>query len=575
LRSVVIMRPEFRAGYAFSTAIELLLIVCLLVSCAQIGLGGGNYDEAWSIQPTADGGYVVAGHTYSNKSDADHGFSDHWKVLLNPSSNMEWQKRIGENSSEDAHIAKKTSDGGQGVAGRAGSNNDNASSHLDSCIVQPGKINCTLAATDWTCSGSAGNVASTAESADTYAWFITNGAITSESNAQSISFTAGASGTTRLTLIVTKMGIWNKCHKEIAIKPRPECSWGSNAPVCNGTAVRFTGPSAMDAYQWEFGDGQTGISQDPVHLYPAPGTYAVTLKAAKGSCWSDCTREISIVPGPDCSWSSNAPVCNGTPVQFSGPAGMDDYRWEFGDGEASSERDPAHLYPAPGSYMVNLTAAKGGCSRTCSGIVEVRPTPDCSWSSNAPVCNGTPLQFSGPAGMDSYLWEFGDGQTSSERDPAHLYNAPGSYMVNLATSKGDCSRTCSGIVEVSSHPDCSWSSNAPVCNGTPLQFSGPAGMDSYLWEFGDGQTSSERDPAHLYSAVGSYDVSLLVGQDGCSKECAKEIAILSGPECSSASNPSAYNETPAQSKGPPETDSRQLASTDGQASSIGGRIYPG
>ena len=92
--------------------------------------------------------------------------------------------------------------------------------------------------------------------------------------------------------------------------------------------------------------------------------------------------------------------------------------------------DPVHLYPSSGTYMVNLTVTKGGCTKTCPGKVEVRPVPDCSWTSSSPICNGTVVQFSSPAGMDSYSWDFGDGQVSSAQGASHLYSAPGTYTVN-------------------------------------------------------------------------------------------------------------------------------------------------
>ena len=567
------MRLEFRAGDAFRTAIELLLLICLLASCGQKCLGGSNHDEAWSIQQTADGGYVVAGYTYSNNSDmsGNHGFSDRWRVLLNPSGNMEWQKRPGGTPYDEAYSVRQTADGVYVVTGRTTSNYGNVSdnnSSVDPWIIKQGEIDCIIAAPDTACCGSAGNVASTAESGDTYAWSITNGAITSESNAKSISFTAGTSGTTRLTLIVTKKGSWNECHKDIGIKPMPGCSWSSNAPVCNGTPVQFSGPIGMDSYQWDFGDGQASSSKDPAHLYLAPGTYAVTLQVTSGGCSKDCTEDISITPLPDCSWTSNAPVCNGTPVQFTGPTGMDSYMWDFGDGFACGAKNPVYLYHAPGTYTVTLRAAIGGCSKSCAGKVEVTAL-DCRWTSSSPVCNGTAVQFSGPTGMDAYQWAFGDGQVSPSKAPVHLYSAPGTYTVNLTAAKGRCTKTCPGIVEVRPMPDCSWTSSAPVCSGTPVQFTGPSGMDSYNWDFGDGAVSSAQGASHLYSAPGTYTVNLTAAKGSCSKSCAGKVEITA-PDCSWTSNSPVCNGTSVQFSGPAGMDVYQWEFGDGAVSSVQG-----
>jgi PKD repeat protein len=532
MRSVDIMQLEFRAGDVFCNTTRLIFLICLLVAAGQNCLGGSNYDQAWSIQQTADGTYVVAGYTRSNDSDAgsNSGFSDRWKVLLKPSGDMDWQKRPNGTAHDEAYRVRRTADGTYVVASTGHGDASRNDGPAEPWIIRQGEINCTIAAPDTVCSGSVGNVASATESADTYAWSITNGAITSESNSKFISFTAGISGTTRLALILTKKGTWNECHKDIAIKPLPDCSWSSNVPVCNGTPVRFTGPAGMDAYSWEFGDGERSSAKDPSHLYSAPGTYAVSLKAAVGGCTNESTKEISIASQPACSWSSNAPVCNGTPVQFKGPAGMDSYKWEFGDGFASIAKDPIYLYHAPGTYSVNLWDAKGGCSKSCAGKVEIRGL-DCGWTSDSPVCDSTPVHFTGPAGMDSYRWEFGDGQSSSAQDPSHLYSGQGTYAVNLTVAKGGCAKVCTGSIDVKQRPDCSWTSNAPVCNGTSVHFTGPAGMDSYQWEFGDGQTSSDKDPCHFYSAAGTYKVVLQTAKGGCWKDCIKDISINAWPDC--------------------------------------------
>jgi len=425
---------------------------------------------------------------------------------------------------------------------------------------------CTISAPDAVCAGSTGNAASTAASGAAYVWSITNGEITSASNTQSIAFTAGALGTTRLEVTVTAGGCSKKCSKDITVTAGPDCTWTSNAPVCNGAAVQFTGPAGMDFYQWDFGDGAASSAKDPSHLYSAAGTYTVNLKATKSGCSKSCTGTVVVNSQPDCSWTASAPVCSGTPVQFTGPAGMDAYQWDFGDGGVSSSKDPSHPYSAPGTYTVSLKTTKSGCSKSCPGSVVVKSQPDCSWTSNSPVCNGTPVQLTGPSGVDSYQWEFGDGQASSVKDPSHLYRSPGTYTVNLKATKSGCSKSCPGTVEVRA-PDCSWTSNAPVCNGTPVQFTGPSGMESYQWDFGDGQVSSAKDPSHLYSGPGTYSVNLKATKGGCSKSCMGSVMVKSQPDCGWTSNAPVCEGTPVRLTGPSGMESYQWEFGDGAVSS--------
>jgi PKD repeat protein len=344
-----------------------------------------------------------------------------------------------------------------------------------------------------------------------YAWAITNGQITSASNVQSIAFSAGPQGTITLKVIVTTTaGCSKECSKEIAILPVPDCTWTSNAPVDDGKPVQFNGPAEMDSYQWEFGDGSTSSAKDPVHLYPAAGSYGVSLIVSKEGCAKECTKVIPVTPGPECSWTSNSPVYDGTEVQFTGPAGMDSYKWDFGDGQVSSAKDPHHLYSPPSSYAVSLATTKCGSSKSCPGTIVVKSQPDCSWTTNSPVYRLNPVQFTGPAGMDSYRWSFGDGSSSVAQSPSHTYAAAGTYDVRLTVSKGGCSKTCPGTVEITSQCNDCWCSNSPVCDGTAVIFDGPSGMDSYKWNFGDGARSPEEDPFHLYSAPGTFTVILTV-----------------------------------------------------------------
>jgi len=212
-------------------------------------LGGSNGDLAESIQQTADGGYVVAGITWSVDGNVMgggfHGQIDYWIVKLDASGKLLWQKCLGGSQAEYAQDVQQTADKGYIVAGYTNSNNYNVRGNhggLDFWAVKLREVNCTITAPDVVCAGSTGNAASTAESNATYFWTITNGNITSASNAQSISFAAGSQGTATLKVTVTAEGCMGECSKDISIAQGPECSWKSNAPVCDGTPVTVHGP---------------------------------------------------------------------------------------------------------------------------------------------------------------------------------------------------------------------------------------------------------------------------------------------------------------------------------------------
>jgi len=97
----------------------------------QKGLGGTGNDYAYSILQTTDGGYIVAGGTYSNDGDVsgNHGSRDFWVVKLSNTGTIEWQKALGGTEADNAHSIIQTTDGGYIVAGYSASNNGDVSGH--------------------------------------------------------------------------------------------------------------------------------------------------------------------------------------------------------------------------------------------------------------------------------------------------------------------------------------------------------------------------------------------------------------------------------------------------------------
>ncbi len=140
------------------------------------------------------------------------------------------------------------------------------------------------------------------------------------------------------------------------------------------------------------------------------------------------------------------------------------------------------------------------------------------------------VQFSytgtGGDGDLSYQWNFGDGTTSTERNPIHQYLVSGTYTVSLTATdeNGDFDTETKtdyiSVVEADSQPTANFTANATsVSESEWVQFfytgTGGDGELSYQWNFGDGTTSTERNPIHQYLVSGTYTVSLTVtDEDG-------------------------------------------------------------
>jgi gliding motility-associated-like protein len=115
------------------------------------------------------------------------------------------------------------------------------------------------------------------------------------------------------------------------------------------------------------------------------------------------------------------------------------YNWSFGDSQTSSTASPTHTYPGPGTYLITLiTANPNSCNKLDTAIKTIHvfdsPVADFDWTPYPPVPN-TPNVFTNlSVGGNKYDWNFGDGTTSNEKNPTHVYEKDGTYQVCLTTS---------------------------------------------------------------------------------------------------------------------------------------------
>jgi PKD repeat protein len=165
-----------------------------------------------------------------------------------------------------------------------------------------------------------------------------------------------------------------------------------------------------------------------------------------------------------------------------------------------------------------------GCSTKDSATNPAGPTADFTAS---PVSGDRPLDVvftnrsdSGSSPITSYLWTFGDGTSSGEANPGHLYASAGIYTVSLTVTTADGSNTSTktDLITVSngSGPTAGFTAN-PTAGASPLEVDftdqsipGGAAITSRAWTFGDGGTSTATNPTHTYNSNGTYTVSLTV-----------------------------------------------------------------
>lgn len=231
--------------------------------------------------------------------------------------------------------------------------------------------------------------------------------------------------------------------------------------------------------------------------------------------------------------------CEDFTINFNNfSSGADDYLWLFGDGTTSDVFEPTHVYPDTGVYTVTLICNPGFvCADTFSSDIWIYNTLTAGFTFDA-GCSGDAVSFtdasvSTEAGIiESWEWDFGDGGTSTDSDPDHGYDVGGSYEVTLTvtTDKG-CTSTIIQTVDLLSGPTADFDVD-DVCLNEEAQFTDetthPAGvtLETWSWDFGDGNTSSSQNPGYFYSAAGTYDVTLIVStNNGCEDTLTQTIII--------------------------------------------------
>jgi len=331
----------------------------------------------------------------------------------------------------------------------------------------------------------------------------------------------------------------------------------SGAPLSGDVplTVQFTDMSSgkPTMWAWDFGNGGTDMVANPVHVYKTAGTYTVKLTASSQTGGSNTRVKEGYVKagksgqGPKAAFTvdkRSGPVP--LTVQFtdrsSGNPTM--WAWDFGDGGTDMMANPVHTYKNAGIYTVSLTASNtlGSDKKTEPDYISVTgdiPPPVAMFEAS-PLSGNAPLEVKfkdlslGPP--TSYAWDFGDGTTSAEPNPVHVYTT-GTYTVKLTVRDSGGSQTMKRdnyiTVGPSSGINADFSAN-PTSGNIPLtvQFkdlsSGKPTM--WAWDFGDGETDMVANPLHIYQKPGMYNVKLTASsQTGGSSTKVRNGYINVGP----------------------------------------------
>ncbi len=293
------------------------------------------------------------------------------------------------------------------------------------------------------------------------------------------------------------------------------------------TSTSWEGNTPITSYYWDFGDGTNSTVQNPPHTFTQTGDYTVTETVTDSNFQtSSTTATITVLPPTSPVAGFTANVTSGPvllAVQFTDDstagslAPITSYYWDFGDGTNSTLQNPTHTFTQIGQYTVNETVTDGNFETSSynATITVLPPIPPVT-GFTANVTSGiTPLavQFTdnstaGSAPVTSYSWNFGDGTNSTLQNPTHSFTQLGSNVVTETVTDSNFQNSSYtetiSVLPVPPNPPAPqsiWAMDRPqdYTPATCTFYDWSSGdIVNWYWNFGDGATSTERNPTHTY-----------------------------------------------------------------------------
>ncbi|MBC7745395.1 MAG: PKD domain-containing protein [Flavobacterium sp.] len=303
---------------------------------------------------------------------------------------------------------------------------------------------------------------------------------------------------------------------------------------------------------------------DEVITYAEARDYSVSVIAEKSlvdGCGSSeqLFFDFSIFNSPLPDFSFSDTICSGQNAEFVDKSNgqgrsVTTWLWNFGDtssgdNNVSNLQTAGHVFSAAGTYKITLTITnESNCAPvTISHDVLVLNKPEARFSSPEVVCENIPAVFEDQSELNGgsitkWIWDFGDGQTSTDKNPIHIYSKPGVYEVILTTEgeKSCVSDPAKKTITVNSLPVANFkipqiclTDAVAIFTDQSVVADGVLDEFTYSWDFGDQNATSQNpntsaleNPEHVFTAVGTYNIRLtLKTAGGCETSILKLFTV--------------------------------------------------
>jgi len=319
------------------------------------------------------------------------------------------------------------------------------------------------------------------------------------------------------------------------------------------TFTNTTSGAVSDAtYKWEFDNGNTSTIPNPSAIFYEERDYNVKLTVTSGGKTSVQTKKITVHKKPSIDFDINIQKgCFPLEVTLSAKQAPENstivsYAWDFGDGNTNVNKNAAvkHTYNAAQQPTVSLTITDNfGCYNTLEKpkAVNVLPGIKIDFAADKQVlCKvSDPIQFTnnttGPGTLD-YRWDFGNGNTSTEKAPSYIFNTKGTYTVSLTVNSSEgctATKTQADYLNIVNYKT-DFEVSSSLCQNANIEFknTGTPQPTKSIWDFGDGQpalTNNDKTVVHNYSVAGKQTVKLTSTFGTCEQTTTHDIVINPAP----------------------------------------------
>ncbi len=343
---------------------------------------------------------------------------------------------------------------------------------------------------------------------------------------------------------------------DVEVFGSPVANFSYTHTGCLTDSLKFSDSSngfgrAVVKWQWKFGDNTIDTIKNPTKLYQTAGSFNVSLRAISDiGCVADTIKSVLISSKPIADFKVAGTMCPGSPITFTDTSlivsgTIVKWYWNFGNGNvivATNNLAPPQSYASPGNYTVNLQVESNtGCkSVITTKTITINTLPIVGFNLPGVCLPSGVAQFqnlsTSPDGSAlTFVWTFGDGGTSTQATPVHVYTAPGPYSVQLqATSAFGCVKDSTIVFSnIFAQPKAVFT-NAPgeMCVSDSMQFTDASTAQNntvaqWFWDFGDGTTSNLQNPKKKFAIGGTYIVKLYIkSASGCISDTAQKSIVV-------------------------------------------------